>query len=590
MNEELIKRKPAQLRYTMPVGRRPFNSCHSPKASGGGVFLKSEHLPYFRPDFVKKSNQTLLNKTAVPILQVGGKTLTLDDFYQVIFNSATIAPDEQALQKVEASFNFLGNFSSNKLIYGINTGFGPMAQYKVSDENRLQLQYNLIRSHASGGGSLMRPQLVKALMLARLNSFMQAHSGVHPELVNLLAELINKNVTPCIFEHGGVGASGDLVQLAHLALVLIGEGEVIYNEKVQPTASVFEQLNIKPLQIHIREGLAIINGTSAMTGIGLLNIIRAKKLLGWSVMLSAMINEVVGAFDDHYSHELNRVKHHKGQNAIATQLREILKDSQMTRSRSEHLYNPENIDQEVFEDKVQEYYSLRCVTQILGPVYDTIAQAEHVVVDELNSVNDNPVIDHESHNIFHGGNFHGDYVSLEMDKLKIAVTRLSMLSERQLNYLLNDKLNQKFPPFLNLGVLGFNFGMQGMQFTATSTVAENQTLSYPMYVHSIPNNNDNQDIVSMGCNAALLTKKVIDNSFEVLAIQAMTLLQAVDYLDCANKLSTQTNKVYTGLRAIFPTFIEDKPKYQDLQQVKAYFETAEIFPEFIKPFNTKNII
>lgn len=590
MNEELIKRKPARLRYTIPVGRRPFNSCHSPEASGGGVFLKSEHLPYFRADFVEKSNQTLLNKTTVPILQVGGKTLTLDDFYQVIFNNAMIAPDEQALLNVEASFDFLGNFSSNKLIYGINTGFGPMAQYKVSDENRLQLQYNLIRSHASGGGSLMQPHLVKALMLARLNSFMQAHSGVHPELVNLLAELINRNVTPCIFEHGGVGASGDLVQLAHLALVLIGEGEVIYNGEVQPTASVFEQLNIKPLQIHIREGLAIINGTSAMTGIGLLNIIRAKKLLGWSVTLSAMINEVVGAFDDHYSHELNRVKHHKGQNAIAAQLREILKDSQMTRSRSEHLYNPENIDQEVFEDKVQEYYSLRCVTQILGPVYDTIAQAESVVVDELNSVNDNPVIDHENHNIFHGGNFHGDYVSLEMDKLKIAVTRLSMLSERQLNYLLNDKLNQKFPPFLNLGVLGFNFGMQGMQFTATSTVAENQTLSYPMYVHSIPNNNDNQDIVSMGCNAALLTKKVIDNSFEVLAIQAMTLLQAVDYLDCANKLSTQTNKVYTGLRAIFPTFIEDKPKYQDLQQVKAYFETAEIFPEFIKPFNTKNII
>ncbi len=526
----------------------------------------------------------------MPILQVGGKTLTLDDFYQVIFNNAMIAPDEQALLNVEASFDFLGNFSSNKLIYGINTGFGPMAQYKVSDENRLQLQYNLIRSHASGGGGLMQPQPVKALMLARLNSFMQAHSGVHPELVNLLAELINKNVTPCIFEHGGVGASGDLVQLAHLALVLIGEGEVIYNGEVQPTASVFEQLNIKPLQIHIREGLAIINGTSAMTGIGLLNIIRAKKLLGWSVMLSAMINEVVGAFDDHYSHELNRVKHHIGQNAIAAQLREILKDSQMIRSRSEHLYNPENIDQEVFEDKVQEYYSLRCVTQILGPVYDTIAHAEHVVVDELNSVNDNPVIDHESHNIFHGGNFHGDYVSMEMDKLKIAITRLSMLSERQLNYLLNDKLNQKFPPFLNLGVLGFNFGMQGMQFTATSTVAENQTLSYPMYVHSIPNNNDNQDIVSMGCNAALLTKKVIDNSFEVLAIQAMTLLQAVDYLDCANKLSTQTNKVYTDLRAIFPTFIEDKPKYQDLQQVKAYFETAEIFPEFIKPFNTKNII
>ena len=183
---------------------------------------------------------------------------------------------------------------------------------------------------------------------------------------------------------------------------------------------------------------------------------------------------------------------------------------------------------------MQEYYSLRCVTQILGPIYDTIQHAEKIVIDELNSVNDNPVVDHENQNIFHGGNFHGDYVSLEMDKLKIAITKLSMLSERQLNYLLNDKLNRKFPPFVNLGILGLNFGMQGMQFTATSTVAENQSLSFPMYVHSIPNNNDNQDMVSMGANAALMTKKVIDNSFEVLAIQMMTVLQAVDYLECAS--------------------------------------------------------
>src|ERR1019366_1353110 len=282
--------------------------------------------------------------------------------------------------------------------------------------------------------------------------------------------------------------------------------------------------------------------TSAMTGIGILNIIQAQKLLGWSTILSAITNEVVEAYDDHYSSELNIVKHHKGQNRIAALLRDILKDSKMIRNRSEHLFNGGNLEQTVFEDKVQEYYSLRCVTQILGPVYDTICHAEKIVVDELNSVNDNPVVDHENHNIFHGGNFHGDYVSLEMDKLKIAVTKLSMLSERQLNYLLNEKLNQKFPPFVNLGVLGFNFGMQGVQFTATSTVAENQTLSFPMYVHSIPNNNDNQDIVSMGCNAALMCKKVIDNSFQVLAIQTMTVLQAVDYLERTGKLSPKTRE------------------------------------------------
>jgi len=516
------------------------------------------------------------------VILVGQSPLTLDDFSEILFNNQPVALNEAALAKVKVNFEFLKKFSSNKLIYGINTGFGPMAQYKVNEENILQLQYNLIRSHSSGSGKLMTADLSKALMVARLNSFMQAYSGVHTDVIELLTELINKNISPCIYEHGGVGASGDLVQLAHLGLVLIGEGEVIFEGAVYPTIEIFNSFDIKPLSIHIREGLAILNGTSAMTGIGMLNIIQARKLLNWSVLFSSMINEIVEAFDDHYSQELNAVKHHKGQNKIAAIMRDILKDSHMIRDRSEHLYNPDNLDQEVFEDKVQEYYSLRCVTQVLGPIFDTIGQAEEVVVNEINSVNDNPVIDHENHNIFHGGNFHGDYVSLEMDKLKIAITKLSMLSERQLNYLLNNKLNQKLPPFVNLGVLGFNFGMQGMQFTATSTVAENQTLSFPMYVHSIPNNNDNQDIVSMGCNAALMTKRVVDNSFEVLAIQLMTILQAIDYLECQDRLSTISRSLYDKARTIFPKFVQDQPKYKDLKNVKDYLESAEHINAFAK--------
>src|SRR5579871_6710019 len=510
----------------------------------------------------------------------GEKELSLSEFNDILFKGKELVLDKDALAKVEKNHLFLKDFSQHKLIYGINTGFGPMAQYKVSEENILQLQYNLIRSHSSGTGNLLPAFLVKAVMIARLNSLMQGFSGVHVETVELLKDLINKNVSPCIFEHGGVGASGDLIQLAHLGLVLIGEGEVLYENEIHPTKKIFDKLGIKPLNIHIREGLAILNGTSAMTGIGMVNIIRARILLEWSVLLSSVTNEIMEAFDDHYSYELNIVKHHKGQNRIGAMIREILKGSKMIRSRSEHLYNPENLDQEVFEDKVQEYYSLRCVTQVLGPIYDTINHAEKVVVDELNSVNDNPVIDHENQNIFHGGNFHGDYVSLEMDKLKIAITKLSMLSERQLNYLLNDKLNQKFPPFVNLGVLGFNFGMQGVQFTATSTVAENQTLSFPMYVHSIPNNNDNQDIVSMGCNAALMTKKVIDNSFQVLAIQMMTVLQAIDYLECVEKLSPITKDIYTRVRKIFPKFIGDEPKYKDLEKVRRFLEDADLIIDF----------
>lgn len=504
------------------------------------------------------------------MIPIGQGALSLNDFAELIFRNKKVVLDKDALNKVNTNFEFLKKFSSHKLIYGINTGFGPMAQYKVSEENILQLQYNLIRSHSSGSGKLIPAQLSKALMIARLNSFMQAYSGVHPEVVELLKEMVNNDICPCIYEHGGVGASGDLVQLAHLGLVLIGEGEVIFEDAVQPTIEIFNKFNIKPLSIHIREGLAVLNGTSAMTGIGMLNILQARKLLSWSVLFSSMINEIVEAFDDHYSYELNIVKHHNGQNKIASLMRDILKDSKMIRDRSEHLYNPDNLDQEVFEDKVQEYYSLRCVTQVLGPIYDTINQAENVVVNEINSVNDNPVIDHENHNIFHGGNFHGDYVSLEMDKLKIAITRLSMLAERQLNYLLNNKLNQKLPPFVNLGVLGLNFGMQGMQFTATSTVAENQTLSFPMYVHSIPNNNDNQDIVSMGCNAALMTKRVIDNSFEVLAIHLMTILQAIDYLECHDRLSSSSMSLYDKVRAIFPKFVEDQPRYKEMARVKDF--------------------
>jgi len=509
------------------------------------------------------------------MVQVGGKRLTLDDFKAILIDGNSVTLDEKALQNVKACFEFLQQFSDHKLIYGINTGFGPMAQYKISDDNILQLQYNLIRSHSSGGGNILTPQLGKAVMVCRLNNLMQGYSGVHTEIVELLSAMINKNLIPCIFEHGGVGASGDLVQLAHLALGLIGEGEVWYENKIVPAAEAFEKAGLTPLKVHIREGLAVLNGTSAMTGVGLLNLLAAKNLLDWSIMLSAFTNELMEVYDDHFSQELNIVKHHKGQNHVAAVFRDIVKGSEMIRSRSEHLYQPENIQHDVFEDKVQEYYSLRCVTQVLGPVFDTLAQAEETVVNEFNSVNDNLVVDVASHNIFHGGNFQGDYVSFEMEKIKIAITKLTMLSERQLNYLLNSKLNQKFPPFVNLGVLGLNFGMQGIQFTATSTTAENQTLSFPMYVHSISNNNDNQDIVSMGYNSARIAKMVIENAYEVLAIQAMTLLQGVDFLGCRDKMAFKTKAVYDALRNIFPKFVEDAPLYKSLATVREFLKNTQ---------------
>ena len=503
------------------------------------------------------------------MVQVGGRRLTSGDFAKVLYQGEAVELSAEALRNVNVNFDFLEAYSKNKIIYGINTGFGPMAQYKISEEDQYQLQYNLIRSHASGSGDVFTDELSRATMLARLNNLMQGYSGVHPEVVELISTLLNKKIHACIFQRGGVGASGDLVQLAHLALNLIGEGEVLVNGQLQSTAEVFKREGVKPLGIHLREGLSLINGTSAMTGVGFVNVIEAKKLVNIAVTLSAITNELMKSFDDHFSLELNHVKHHPGQQRIAEGMRQFLHDSKLIRKRPEHLYH-RKIEEAVFTDKVQEYYSLRCVPQILGPIYDTLINTERVLEDEVNSVNDNPIIDHAKEMVYHGGNFHGDYVALEMDKLKIAMAKLCMLAERQLNYLLNDKLNQKLPPFVNLGKLGFNFGVQGMQFTATSTTAENQTLSYPMYLHSISNNNDNQDIVSMGCNAAFLTRKVIDNTFDVLAIQTISLMQAIDYLKCHTRLSSATHALYDEVRAIVPAFVEDQPKYKVLQEVKRY--------------------
>lgn len=496
-------------------------------------------------------------------------TLDIDNFHYVLFENGQIEMDPNVFEKVEKSFKFLKTFSQNKIIYGVNTGFGPMAQYKIEDSDRQQLQYNLIRSHASGTGNPIPPLYVKAAMLARLNTLSLGNSAVHQSVIELMVQLINKNITPVIYEHGGVGASGDLVQLSHLALVMIGEGEVIYKGEKCPTEAVFIEENLKPITVQLREGLALINGTSVMTGVGIINTIYSRKLLNWSIIASSAINEIVQAYDDHFSYELNHSKKHQGQREIAKRMRAHLKDSTLIKKREHHLYT-ENNNVSIIEDKVQEYYSLRCVPQILGPVLDTLNMVESILIEEVNSANDNPIIDVENESVYHGGNFHGDYVSLEMDKLKLVVTKTTMLAERQLNFLLNPNLNHMLPPFVNLGKLGLNFGMQGVQFTATSTTAENQMLSNPMYVHSIPNNNDNQDIVSMGTNAALITKKVIENAYEVMAIEIITIVQAIDYLGVKDEVSSQTKQLFEDLRQIVPLFKEDVVMYPYVNAVKAF--------------------
>ena len=499
------------------------------------------------------------------------KDLTIEDLEAVVLRGEAIEISKESIKHVEDSFNFLSSFAKDKIIYGVNTGFGPMAQYKVQDEDQIALQYNLIRSHAAGAGDRIDDISVKAAMMVRLSAISKGFSGIHPSTIFLLRDMINHGICPFIPKHGGVGASGDLVQLAHLALTMIGEGKVSYKGEIRSSAEVFKEVGLEPIVVRTREGLSLINGTSVMTGIGAIIVLKAGRLYERCICSTAMMNEIVGSFDDYFSKELNGVKKHRGQMQVAEELTEILSSSKLISRREEHFYK-EAKGQKVkeFDRKVQEFYSLRCATQILGPVYDTIGNAAEVVENELNSVSDNPIIDHKNSNVYHGGNFHGDYISLEMDKLKLAVTRMSMLSERQLAFLFNPHLNKLLPPFINFGTLGLNLGMQGIQFTATSTVAENQMLSNSMYVHSISTNNDNQDIVSMGTNSAQICKNVIENAYQVQAIHFMGLVQAIDYLKIADKLSERTAKAYKAIRAMVPVFIQDQPKYEEIAAIGAY--------------------
>lgn len=491
--------------------------------------------------------------------------LQLDDVRSIVEEKHQISISEEVRNNIENCFSFLDAFSKDKVIYGINTGFGPMAQWRIDDDHLKELQYNIIRSHSTGAGEPLPEKCVRAAMLARLMTFMQAHSGVNIQTCELLVEFLNREIYPVIPQHGSVGASGDLVQLAHIALALIGEGEVFYQGVRRNTAEVFAELGIKPLQMYVREGLAVTNGTAVMTGIGLVNLMNAKRLLDFSLKASVLMNEIASSYDDLMSEVLNGVKQHQGQQLVAAKMREIAAGSKMLLNREEELYHKS--EEDVFEHKVQPYYSLRCIPQILGPVWDTMSNVEKVLLDEMNSADDNPIVDPENKTVIHGGNFHGDYVSFEMDKLKIAVTKMTMLAERQMNYLFHDRINGILPPFVNLGVLGLNYGLQASQFTATSTTAECQTLSNPMYVHSIPNNNDNQDIVSMGTNSALICQRVIENSYQVMAIHMMALVQAVDCLKIADKLAPATRELYDQIREIVPVFIEDTPKYKEIESV-----------------------
>lgn len=502
---------------------------------------------------------------------IGSKDISISIVGDVALRFEKILVSRDSYARLNKNFEYLKKRSATEVIYGLNTGFGPMADIFISREKQLALQYNLIRSHAVGLGEQIDSRYVRAIMLVRLQTLLKSHSAVHADACNLLAEFLNRNIVPITYSHGSVGASGDLVQLAHIAEAMIGEGRVMHEGKAMPAQDVFKSVlakdHIFPLKMHLREGLALINGTSSMTGIAALNVYYSKILMNAALHASALLFEIVNAPEDYFSEEISSVRPHAGQKEAGNFFRNTLKSSKLisrdvtgpsissiengggtATAMSQPAETNQGRDTYRMSRSRQEIYSVRCAIQVLGPILDEISNAANVVEIEMNSVTDNPLVFTDSR-IIHGGNFHGDYVSYEMDKLKIAIAKLSIFSERKLNFLLNDKVNKMLPPFLNTGTIGLDLGLQGLQFVATSTVAENQSLSSPVSIHSISCNNDNQDIVSMGTNSALIAKKVIENTFDVLAVELMAVVRAVDILGADSKLSKGTKSFYKSIKS-----------------------------------------
>ena len=499
---------------------------------------------------------------------LNGRSLKLEEILEIIHRKRKVGVSPAAYSRMKKSKAFLDNKAATTPIYGVTTGFGPMASHIIGKGQMIDLQYNLVRSHATGVGEPISDEYVLAAMIVRLNTLVSGYSGVSPTLADRLALYINKRIIPVVPEHGAVGTSGDLVQLAHIALALIGEGEVFYQGKRSKTSAVLRKLKIGPYVLEKKEGLSLINGTSVMAGIAALTVSDTRKLLDVAVMSSALALELIHGVSDIIAKELHELRPHSGQCFVAKELRKILKSSKLLYTRSaieKRVGVGENVC--VTNHEIQNVYSFRCAPQIIGPIFDILEKVTNEVEIEINSVTDNPIVRPKEGLFLHGGNFHGDYISTAMDQLKIGIVKQTMLSERRINFFLNTNINKIFPPFLNINQPGLTLALQGLQFVATSTTAQSQSLGYPHSLHSIPTNADNQDIVSMGTDAALLTEKALDNAFTLIAIELATLSQAVACRNSLSKFSNSSKKLIKKVRNVFPVVYEDRSFNHELDEL-----------------------
>lgn len=495
-------------------------------------------------------------------VRIDGNTLSLEDYARVAEGKAKVEFDPEAQARVSRCRKVLEEFlGGDKPHYGINTGFGALAQKEIAPKDLRRLQRNLIRSHAAGVGPLLPERVVRGVMLLRANVLAKGYSGVRPEVVQLLLAMLNHGVLPCIPSQGSVGASGDLAPLAHLALVLIGEGEASYKGKVMEGDKALAAAGLTPLELVEKEGLALINGTQMMTAIGVFNLLEAEALVRAADVAAALTFEAQLGNPSPFYDEIHQVRRHPGQMKTAANIRHLIKDSPLWISHQG-------------KRKVQDAYSVRCTPQVHGAVRDTLAFVRHTLEIEVNSATENPLVFPDQKLILSGGNFHGEPVAFAMDFLAIAVSEIGAISERRIDRLVNPASNMGLPPFLT-AESGLNSGFMIAHVTASALASENKVLAHPASVDSIPSSANQEDHVSMGAHAARKGAEVVANVRHILAIEIMAALQALGFYEL--KTSPLLEGVKAAVRKKVPFLTEDARLDGHIREIADMIASGALF-------------
>jgi histidine ammonia-lyase len=521
--------------------------------------------------------------TQYPAVVLTGNDLTVEEIIAVGVGDRKVELDPAAVERCRASRRFLEEqVAAKRVIYGVNTSFGPMCNKIIQDGELESLQNNLIRSHAAGLGDPIKPYISLAIMAVRLNTLVKGYSGVRVELLEFMRDLVNRGISAYIPECGSVGASGDLIHLAHLSLMVIGEGKCWCKGELRDTAELFSSLGISPMRLSFKEGIALMNGTSAMTALAAFALFGAKKLLRIGCVTGALALEVFGGIDDAFDEDLSLVKPHPGQVRVAEIIRDLYAGSgNITLRRNMHdRIREQEKEGPVFETSInfQDVYSIRCTPQVLAPVMEAVDYCTRVVETEANSSNDNPVIVPEKRKIIHGGNFHGQSIGFAMDMLCIAVATLCTLSERRINKYLDRNLNEGLPEFLIPGTRGLTMGFMGAQYLATSSTAENRQLANPASTHSISCNASNQDVVSMGTVAARKAFRSVSNAKHVITLEVLAALQALSFRN-ADKLGKGTGRIYRLLEKEFTPYDNGRVFHEDLVRFRKLLFSSQMFDD-----------